>query len=137
MRIIIDSNILISALIKDSFTRRIILESNLDLYFPEIGLAELQKYKDMILQKSEILEDEYNQLLSKILSKLKLIPTDKIKSNLPEAIQIMKNVDVLDAPFIAAALAHNAVIWSDDKDLKKQNKIQIMNSGEMAKFTGS
>ena len=46
MKIVLDTNILISALIKDSITRKIIFESNSEFYYPETSLHELRKHKN-------------------------------------------------------------------------------------------
>lgn len=62
MKLIIDSNVLISALIKDSTTRKILTKFGLIFYYPEISLGEIEKYKSLILEKSNLTEEEYKHL---------------------------------------------------------------------------
>ena len=49
-----------------------------------------------------------------------------------EALEIVKDIDIDDTLFVACALAFpNSIIWSDDKKLKEQNKINILNTKEI------
>ncbi len=132
MKIILDTNILISALIRDSLTRKIILQSWFDFYFPEITLDEISKYKKMVLEKSGLTQSDYDIILNKLLESIILIPTEKIKNNLKEAKEIMKDIDPKDAVFIAASLSYEgSVIWSDDKDFLKQNKVKAITTEQI------
>jgi predicted nucleic acid-binding protein len=56
MKLVIDTNILLSALIKDSTTRKIIIQSEWQLYYPEISFHEVHKYKQLVLEKSGLCE---------------------------------------------------------------------------------
>ena len=52
MMIVIDVNVILSALIKDSTTRAILIKSGQEFCFPEISLQKIRKYQDLILKKS-------------------------------------------------------------------------------------
>ncbi|MBI4146416.1 PIN domain-containing protein [Candidatus Woesearchaeota archaeon] len=135
MNIILDTNVLIGALIRDSHIRRLIILSDIPLIYPEIMLHEVRKYKDLILQKSGMDEETYDKLLAKLLGYITLIPTEQLKERLPEAKEVMKAIDIKDAPFIAAALAsENAVIWSDDAHFKMQKRITAYTTEEITKI---
>ena len=47
---------------------------------------------------------------------------------------IMDRIDKNDTPFIAAALAANLPIWSDDKHFEKQNKIKIFKTKDLVRY---
>ena len=51
MRIVIDSNILFSALVKDALTRKLILEYKESFLFPSFIFEELEKHKDELRRK--------------------------------------------------------------------------------------
>ena len=60
MKIIVDSNVLLSALIRDSFTRKIIINSENLFYFPEdslklIDIDHLFSTRQVLMKKSTIL----------------------------------------------------------------------------------
>lgn len=49
-----------------------------------------------------------------------------------EAIRIVKDIDMGDASFIACALLYpDSIIWSDDKALKKQKEVKVLNTKEI------
>ncbi len=132
MIIIIDANIIIAALIRDSFTRKLIILSKIQLYYPEIMLEELREHKDEIMAKSGLDENTYDRLLKTILKRVVIIPTEQITDYLSEARKIMESIDIKDTPFIAAALSYeNSIIWSDDKHFKRQKVITVYNTKEI------
>lgn len=135
MIFILDTNILISALIKDSITRKIIVESDEIFLVPELVLEETRKHEEEILEKSGLSKESYVQILSKLLEHATLIPTETVKGNLEEANKIMANIDENDVVFIAAALCfEDAAIWSDDSDFEKQSKVKIFKTADMIKI---
>ena len=79
MKLIIDTNILISSLLKDSTTREILLNESLIFYLPEIVLSEVNKYLPYIIQKSELSEEEIKKLLNTILENLILYQLKNMK----------------------------------------------------------
>ncbi|OIO81804.1 hypothetical protein AUJ84_00200 [Candidatus Pacearchaeota archaeon CG1_02_32_132] len=135
MRFILDTNVLISALIKDSVTREILAKSGFEFYYPEISLEEITKHKELILEKSDMTKDEYSELLRKILTYVSLIGQDKINSKLEEAKEIFSHVDSDDVIFIVATLSiENDGIWSEDKHFKSQYKIKVYTTKELMDF---
>jgi len=134
MNIVIDTNIFISALIKDSKTREIIFKTNLNLLFPEFEFQEIFNHTDEILKKSKLKESELHSVLLGLLRKVKIIRVDKIIKYKKEADKIIGNIDKDDVIFIATALAFNCPIWTDDNHFQKQNRIKIIKTNEMIKF---
>ncbi len=132
MKIVLDSNILFSALIKDSATRQLILKYENTFLFPSYIFNEFEAHKDELMIKSKMGKKEFDKLLELLLKKVLIIPDEALKAYREEAIEIVKGIDKDDAVFVACALAYpESVIWSDDKDLKKQKKIKIVSTTEM------
>lgn len=132
MKIIIDSNILFSALIKDSITRKMILDYEEQFLFPSYIFEEMEKHKNELLAKSKIKSKDFEELLSLLLQKVIIIPSEVLLNYRDEAYQIIKDIDPDDVTFIACALAFSgSLIWSDDKKLKRQTKVRIINTTEM------
>ena len=133
MKVVIDTNILMSALIKDSTTRKIIVKSNLELYYPEVSLHEIRKYRSLILQKSGMNEEGFTQLFNQLLSRIKIIPEEYIHKKLDEANKILGKIDPKDVVFLATALSiSDSVIWSDDRHFEKQDKVKVLKTGDLA-----
>lgn len=76
MNIIIDSNILFSALIKDSLTREIILNYDSLFLFSDFIFQEMEQHKEELFKKSEMDEKDFNQLLNLILKKVVVVPDE-------------------------------------------------------------
>ena len=133
MRIVIDSNALVAALIKDSTTRRIILEYEGLFLFPEVIFEEVEKYKSDLLIKSRMEEKEFNKLLELILRKVTIVPTEFLDPYYDESDTLSKSVESSeDQLFFACALAHpDSVLWSNDKKLRRQTKVKIITTLEI------
>ncbi len=127
MKVVLDVNVVISALIRDSTTRKIILNSEFSLYFPEPSLHKIRKYKNYIMEKSGISEQDYDKVLSTLFKYIKLVPNEEVIKNWDEAKKVIEKVDKEDVIFVATALGiEDSLIWSDDKHFDRQNKIRII-----------
>jgi len=131
MNIVIDTNVFISALIKKGITRKIITKSKENLLFPDFELQELHNHKSEIIRKSNLSEKQFYILLLRLLKYVKIIPIDTFIGFKDKAIEIIEHIDRDDVPFIAAALAFDASIWSDDKHFKQQKRIRTFTTKEM------
>ena len=100
MRLIVDTNIIISALIKDSVTRYIITHIDAELITIGFSEKELIKHKTTILEKASINEIELRVILEKLKEKLRILDDFTIQKNMMEASKIMDRIDPNDTPFI-------------------------------------
>jgi predicted nucleic acid-binding protein len=92
----------------------------------------MNKYKKELVKKSRLSEEEFNTLLQVLLQKVLIVPNQTLQKYREPANNIVKDIDLNDAPFFACALAHkDSIIWSDDKKLKTQEIIPIINTTEM------
>jgi predicted nucleic acid-binding protein len=132
LNIVIDSNILFSALIKDSLTRRMILDYKGTFLFPSYIFEEMEKHKRELQIKSRMTPEEFKLLLSYLLLKVSVVPTNSLIQYKKQAYEIVKDIDPNDVLFIACALAYpQSFLWSDDKKLRRQSIVPILNTREM------
>ncbi len=89
MNIIIDSNILFSALIKRSITREIILSYKSKFLFPSYIFEEMEKYKSLLLKKSKLSKLDFNELLDIILQKVIIVPESTLQKHKKKAISFL------------------------------------------------
>ncbi len=135
MRIVIDTNRILSALLKDSADRKIILSQNMDFFSLDYVLQEINKYMDYIAKKSDLSKEEIETLLNLFMENVAIVSDKKVKSKMKEAMGIMKEIDAKDAPILACALAiQNDGIWSEDKHLHKQKKVKAWHSKDLMKY---
>jgi predicted nucleic acid-binding protein len=129
--LIIDTNIFISALIKNNLTRYLIINSPFKLFIPEVEISEIKKYEKLIIKKSGQSYEKFYELMKELLKYVKIINNKNILHFRKEADKVMKKIDKKDVPFIAAALALDCPIWSDDKHFKKQKEVKIFSTKEV------
>ena len=136
MKIVVDLNIIISALIKKSLSRDIIFKPFLEFYFPETAFYKILKYKSYIIEKSKISDNSFFILIIRLFSYITLISRNRLLEYREQAKRIMDNIDEDDTLFIAAAmsLGEEAVIWSDDKDFEKQKEIKVLKTMEIINY---
>lgn len=136
MRIVIDSNVFISALIKrEGLSREIIINSNNIFFFPEYEFQEIYKYKEVIQGKSRYSDREFIQAVSSLLNHMRIATYEEIRDYYNEAFEVMNEIDPDDVIFIATALAFNAIVWSDDIHFKMQNRVKSLTTDEMKYYT--
>jgi len=134
MKLVIDSNIIISALIRDSKTRELILEYGFELYYPRASLNNFEKYKHEIIDKAGINPEEFEKIYQLLMDKIVIIENVIFLDKLDEALSIMGNIDIEDVPFIALALSiENDGIWTDDSDFDKQTRIKVWKTSDVLK----
>jgi len=134
MRLVIDTSVLISSLIKNSVTREILLSPFLTFFLPEFALEEIETHKKKISRLSGLPLDEIDILLNLLLENISIIPTQTIKPHLEEAERIIGCIDPNDIPFVALSLAiENDGIWSSDKHFEKLKKIKVWKTSDLIK----
>jgi len=70
MRLVLDTNILIAALIKDSLTRNILFLPDFEFHVPEYALEEVNRHRAKIARHSRLKYTEIDLLLSLLLESL-------------------------------------------------------------------
>ena len=132
MKLIVDTNIIFKALIKNSKVRAILLSPNHQLYLPEYAVEEVEKHMALLMKKTGLSEEEIRLALSILLTNMQVVPSESILAKWNEAEEIMKPIDTGDTPFIAASLSITCDgIWSDDKDLKRQRRVKVWSTREV------
>ncbi len=134
MKLVLDTNILVAALIKDSVTREILLHPEMEYFVPEFAFQEIEKITTEILHKSKLSDEKFQLLIESLKSNLLIVPETDIKHR-EEAARVMDSIDPKDAIFIALALSvRNDGIWSEDKHFEKQNRIKIWKTKDLIKY---
>ena len=106
MELVVDTNVLISAIIKSSKSRELLCSQKLVLFAPEHIISESLSNKEEIIGKAGISESEFNELLAILLSKINL----------------------------ALSIAKNIPLWSNDKELKEQSLVKVLSTEEIVAY---
>src|SRR3989344_1732501 len=132
MELIVDVNALFAALIKVSVTSDLIVDNSLNLNSVEFIFSEFEKYEDLIKEKTERTDEEFDRFMEIIERRIKLIPYEEFELFMEEAEKICP--DPKDVQYFALALKLKCGLWSDDKKLKNQDKVKIYSTEDVLKF---
>jgi predicted nucleic acid-binding protein len=128
MDLVIDSNILFAALLKESGTSDILFKHT--LYAPEFIFEEFRKYRDYLRGKTKRNEENFNEFFDLFERNVILIPKEEIDPFMERAGKI--SPDEKDTVYLALALKLKCGLWSNDRDLKeKQNAVQVYTTEEL------
>lgn len=120
-KFVIDTNILISALIpKNSKLRDVLLSGDFRIYAPEYLLKELDKYWGLILEKAEkkgVIRSNIELVKEELLSKIFFEPDNFYRSSIEGGYSICREFDEKDTPFIALFLMLDIPILTNDKGI--------------------
>ncbi len=124
MKLIVDANRVVSALIRDGSTRSAILKTGAALYAPEFLQEEIARHLPALAQRIGVTPEELTVILTPLLKRIEWVSEAAYRSNMEEAKRAIETVDPKDVPYLACALAVAAdAIWSHDLDFDKQTLV--------------
>jgi len=132
MDLVVDANIVFAALIKDSFSYYLLFSGRFHLFTPEYIFTELETHKEKILAKTKRTTEEFYRLLEILKRRIIVVPLEELTEYVEKAEKI--SPDPGDMAYFALALKFNCPIWSNDKKLKQQNKVQVYHTHELVKL---
>jgi|SRR3989344_1082930 len=130
MRIVVNTNRIIAALIREGISRKILLNRNFDFIVPDDSISEIYKYEEEIREKTKLSHEEFEILLFFLFENVVIIPKEDYSAFIPESSTLIS--DFKDISFIACCLATKAEgIWSEDPHFLEQNKIKIFKTKDI------
>ncbi len=132
MKFVVDTNVLFTFFWKNSFTKGLLVDQDLEFFAPEFALEEINKYSNEILEKTNISLEKFKELRTDLAIFVEFIPLEEYKQFLPEALSLIP-IYPDDADFLALALKLKLPIWSNDPHLKRQSKVKVYFTSELLK----
>jgi predicted nucleic acid-binding protein len=132
MQIITDANILIAMLIRPGKPIDLFFDSRLSLFAPRLLFEELENNKEIIIGKSKLNNEEFEWLYSILKNNIEIIPEEEFLRFREKADEICP--DPKDSVYFALALYLNCPVWSNEKKLKEQGRINIYATHELMKL---
>lgn len=132
MRFVVDSNIFISALLKDGAVRRLLLFPGIGLIAPDFVRSEVLGHMEMLKTRSNLTIRGARETISLAFSNIRILPFEFYEGCLNEAYIIMKDIDEDDAAVLAAGLSlPNDGIWTNDAHLHRQKRAKTVTTPEL------
>jgi predicted nucleic acid-binding protein len=129
MDLVVDANVLFSALIKSGKTEDLMFEPSLHLYAPGFLFDEFEKYKELITKKTKREEKDFDKVVDIFRKRITTVANEEAEKFIKKAKKI--SPDKKDADYFALALKLKCSIWSDDKKLKNQDVINVYSTSEL------
>ncbi len=126
--IVVDANILISALIGGE-SQRILLSNNYDFLTTEFTILEVEKYILLVSKKTGFSEEE-------IKFALRLFPVQIFNNSfyskfISKAKELIEKLDPKDVDILALSLATGHKLWSNDAHFEGINEIKLLKTGDL------
>lgn len=137
MKLVVDANVVISALIADSKTRELIVTLESELLTPEVVHDEIGGYEALIVEKSGMDTDRVQQFIDLLFQYIETVPASEFYPYIGEAEEAIGDTDPDDVLYVACALARDAGVWSDDSDFDEQDLVAVFTTSEVVERLGS
>jgi len=136
VKLVVDTSVLIAALMKNSAVRELLLNPFFEFYAPEHCIEEIEKHVVELVKRSGLTAENVYLLLGILLASVQVVPKERVLGRMKEAEQIMGKIDMDDAPFIALALSFpNDGVWSEDKHFLRQRRVKVWHTKDLLKLT--
>ncbi len=121
MKLVIDTNILISAMMSPAGRVADVLFSRLtssELFAPHFLIVELFDKKERILRYTKLPAADVSELYYQLLKRIIFINEELIDTHaLQQGYELVRDVDLKDLPFVALSLHLDASLWTGDHTL--------------------
>jgi len=132
MKLVVDTNRLIAALVRNSYSRRILFSNSFDLHTLAVTRRDIAKYEEELLRKSALTKPQFEDVLDSLFGQVHIVDDSAVQPFMPQAREAMDSVDSDDAPFLAAALTIKAAgIWTHDPHFDAQALVRVFHTRDL------
>lgn len=136
MLLVVDANIVFSSLIRRGNPFKV-FEANkifktFEFIAPEFLFTEIGEKLDKISAETKLSKQELLDVLSFIKEQIEFIPSSEFLDKMPEAMKL----NFKDSPYLALALKLNCLIFSGDKKLGEQRRIEVLSPKQLLDMLG-
>lgn len=132
MRLVIDANIVIAALMRDSSVRRLLLLGGHELHAPAYLFEEVESHWQELQPRSKLSTESLREVLGILKEHINEHAASDYEARFEEARAILSDGDADDTPYVALALALVADgVWSEDRGLTTREGLRIYRTVEV------
>ena len=73
MEIVLDTNVIISSLLRNGITRKILILAPFEFYTPSFTRSEIEKHKEELIRKSKLDADAFQYIMETIFDKIQIV----------------------------------------------------------------
>jgi predicted nucleic acid-binding protein len=136
VKVVLDANVLVSALMRDGFTRTLLVHPDLKLVTPEYALAEVLRHLPSLAKRMPVPIQQARLTLELLLGHVTTAPHEDYGGEMRRAEEILRDIDPDDAPFAALALAAELPLWTQDNALLACADLPTITMHDLARRLG-
>ncbi len=129
MKLVVDANVVFSALIAGHLTD-VILSPRLELVAPDLLFTEIMHNQEDVRAKSRLSAADFQILLALLEKKIQSVPAEEFLDRFGEAEELLPT-HKKDAPYVALALKLNCPFWTYEK--RFAGKVEVVTTAEVRK----
>lgn len=129
--VVVDANVVFAAFLRDGATREIILDRDLDLRSTPWLWEEVAARYDWLLAKSRLTRPALDELLRQVRDHITDIPEAAIQAKREGALKRVRRFGRKDAPYVAAVLAVDGVLWTHDARLAREAEVETVSTTDL------
>jgi predicted nucleic acid-binding protein len=127
---VIDANVLMSMLISGRGGYRPVLSFN-NFILPDFALIEIEKYKDILKNKTKMSQNQFTEWTYFVFSELTILPQYVLAQEIVEKSEILlEKIDLKDISYVALAMQLDLPLLTRDnplyEGLRKQGFRKVM-----------
>ena len=132
MKLVIDANIAIAALLRDSTTRRILFHPLLELHSPAYLNDEIEEHWERLREIARLGKLAFKEAVKTVLEHITIHKEEDYSEKLVAAYQKMQAIDETESPYLALAQAIGADgIWSNDQHFHEQHEVVVFSTKDL------
>lgn len=131
MILLVDANVVVSALLGSRRVAQVLARSDVVLYAPQVLWEEVAKHRAVICSRAQITVAEFDVALRKLSSVIAGVGVSSYGSMLARARSALGKA-MVDEHYLACALAVGAdAVWTNDKDFRSQQLVRVVSTQEL------
>ncbi|MBI4453743.1 hypothetical protein HY636_03810 [Candidatus Woesearchaeota archaeon] len=132
--LVVDTNILFTFFWKNFLTPEILIKKKLKLITSERAINEIDKHAALIIDKTGITKKEFKIIKDDLYLLCAVIPLKEYSLYIKRATDI--SPDEKDIDFLALSFMFKCTLWSNDRKLKEQDLVEVLNTKEIIELSG-
>ena len=117
---------------RDSTTRRLLVLGGHELHVPEYVFEEIEVHREELCSRADLTLDAFREVLGILRSHLAEHKVSDYGQQLDPALQLLKDRDVKDAPYVALALSLRADgLWTQDRGLDSMEGVRVVRTADL------
>jgi len=145
--LVVDTNTALSGLI-GGVTRRLLFELDRELCYPEPSLDEIYRNRGIIQERAGLSATAIDELLDRLFKQITVVPEADVVREFDTAAETTSphpdadpgrqfiDRDEEDVVFLAAALAVDGDVWSDDSVFRHQDLVSWYRTEDVVEYSG-